>query len=244
MTLRMVREGRFGRPGMIARRSLGRSIERFEIGRYWSDDTGSRLISRSRPADAPDSHPRLRRGSGVPRPRTSRVGPESGVQVGPPIVCVRRRDRRQKPLRTCQVEPEHVSAPWSAILRNCHPASPNQSVGGRSGSRAVERSAIGRTRPTSPLARCPGVTSRKARRSDRQDRDEACGPQPHRRPIRAVDRRESGLSPLRTPHFFRPFLRAWTRRRLDGHRAQRRRQIEPAHDAVRPPQARYRHDPR
>ncbi len=96
---------------MIARRSLGRSIERFEIGRYWSDDTGSRLISRSRPADAPDAHPLPRRSIGVPRPRTPRVDPESGVRVGPPIVCVRRRDRRQKPLRTCQVEPEHVSAP-------------------------------------------------------------------------------------------------------------------------------------
>ncbi|HEV2542533.1 MAG TPA: hypothetical protein VGU70_07200 [Methylobacterium sp.] len=28
---------------MIARRSLNRSIERFEIGRYWPDDTAARL---------------------------------------------------------------------------------------------------------------------------------------------------------------------------------------------------------
>lgn len=221
MTLRMVREGRFGRPGMIARRSLSRSIERFEIGRYWPDDTGARLISRPARSMGPAPVRLSRHSSGARRPKKLCVGPGSGVRAAPPLARARRwrRDRGPKPLRTSEVEPAGPSRhPWSAILRNRPSASPNQCVGGPSGSRAVERSAIGRTRPASPPRDVPVSPSRNVRTSHSQDRDEACGPPPHRRPIRAVDRREPGLSPLRTPYLFRPFLLARTRRRLDGHR--------------------------
>ena len=205
---------------MIARRSLSGSIERFEIGRYWLDDRAARLISRPGHGRRGGGirFPPCRRSSGAP-PRGRRpADPASDARAGLPAPRALQplRDRGPPPVRSDGTDLEESARhPWSRLSSSVpHPL--HESIHSRppwfARAASIGYRPLKAEPPASPIPR------RGAPRGD-----DTGGRLSTRRSIRAADRREPRLPPLRAPHLLAPELQPRPRRGDDDHRAQRRR---------------------